>query len=57
MPQSNPLYIGLDVHKASMAVADVAHAHGAVVTCLGTIGTRQGDSIGSAARYHPRRSL
>jgi transposase len=44
MPQSHPRSSGLDGHNASMAGADVAHAHGAAVTCLGTIGTRQGDS-------------
>jgi hypothetical protein len=35
--------LGMAVHKASMAVADVAPEHGAEVTSLGTIGTRQGD--------------
>jgi transposase len=43
MPQSSTLYIGLDVHQESMAVADVAQDHGAEVTYLGTIGTRQCD--------------
>jgi transposase len=33
----------MDVHKETIAVADVAHDHGAEVTYLGTIGTRQGD--------------
>jgi transposase len=33
----------MDVHKDSMAVAYVAQDHGAEVTYLGTIGTRQGD--------------
>jgi transposase len=37
------LYIGMDVPKDSMAVAYVAQEHGAEVTYLGTIGTRQGD--------------
>jgi transposase len=37
------LYIGMDVHEDSMAVAYVAQEHGAEVTYLGTIGTRQGD--------------
>jgi transposase len=32
----------LDVHNDAIAVADVAPAHGAAVTSLGTIGTRQG---------------
>jgi hypothetical protein len=33
----------MDVHKDSMAVADVAQEHGAEVTYLGTIGTRPCD--------------
>jgi transposase len=44
MSQSRTLDIGMDVHNDSMAVADVAPEHGAEVTSLGTIGTRQGDS-------------
>jgi transposase len=40
---STTLYVGLDVHKDSMAVAYVAQDHGAEVTFLGTIGTRQCD--------------
>jgi transposase len=43
MTHSNTLYIGLDVHKESIAVAYVAQEHGAEVTYLGTIGTRQYD--------------
>ena len=43
MPQSRTLYVGLDVHKESIAVAYVAQAHGAEVISLGTIGTRQCD--------------
>jgi len=43
MSQSNTLYIGMDVHKDSMAVADVAQEHGAEVSDLGTIGTRPCD--------------
>jgi transposase len=41
MPQSSTLYVGLDVHKESIAVAYVAQGHGAEVISLGTIGTRQ----------------
>jgi transposase len=33
----------MDVHKETIAVAYVAQDHGAEVTYLGTIGTRQGD--------------
>jgi transposase len=43
MSQSSTLYVGLDVHKESIAVAYVAQDHGAEVTYLGTIGTRQCD--------------
>jgi transposase len=43
MTHPNTLDSGLDVHKASIAVAYVAQDHGAEVTSLGTIGTRQGD--------------
>jgi transposase len=43
MPQSSTFDIGLDVHKASMAVAYVAKDHDAEVVYLGTIGTRHGD--------------
>jgi transposase len=38
------LYVGLDVHKDSIAVAYVATEHGAEVVYLGTSGTRHGDS-------------
>src|SRR5215216_388678 len=41
MSQSSTLFIGMDVHKESIAVAYVAQDHGAEVTYLGTIGTRQ----------------
>jgi len=40
---SSPLFIGMDVHKDSSAVASVAQAHGAAVMYRGAIGTRQGD--------------
>jgi transposase len=43
MPQSSMLYVGLDVHQESIAVAYVAQDHGAEVVSLGTIGTRQCD--------------
>jgi transposase len=43
MRQSSTLYIGLDVHKESIAVAYVAHDRDAEVIYLGTIGTRQCD--------------
>src|SRR6266511_3905016 len=44
MSQSSTLFIGMDVHKDSIAVADVAQDHGAEVMYLGAIGPRQCDS-------------
>jgi transposase len=43
MSQSSTLFIGMDVHKDTIAVAYVAQEYGAEVTYLGTIGTRQCD--------------
>jgi transposase len=43
MSQSSTLFIGMDVHKDSIAVAYVAQDHGAEVIYLGVIGTRQCD--------------
>jgi transposase len=43
MHHSSTLYVGLDVHKDSIAVAYVAKDHDAEVIYLGTIGTRQCD--------------
>jgi transposase len=43
MHQSSTLYVGLDVHKESIAVAYAAQDHGAEVIYLGTIGTRPCD--------------
>jgi hypothetical protein len=43
MNHSRTLYIGLDVHKESIAVAYGAQEHDAEVLYLGTIGTRQVD--------------
>ena len=43
MPQSSTLYIGMDVHTDSIAVAYVAQEHHAEVVSLGAIGTRQCD--------------
>jgi len=55
MAQSSTLFIGIDVHKDSMAVAYVAQDHGAEVTYLGTIGTRQGD-IDQLIRTRPSKA-
>jgi hypothetical protein len=43
MAQSSTLFIGMDVHKETMAVAYIAQDHGAEVTSLDTIGTPQCD--------------
>jgi transposase len=43
MHQSTTLYVGMDVHKDSIAVAYVANDHDAEVVSLGSIGTRQCD--------------
>jgi hypothetical protein len=44
MPPSHTLYVGMDGHQESLAVASVAPDHGAEVVSLGTIGTRQCES-------------
>ena len=43
MRHSSTLYVGLDVHKDSIAVAYVAKDHDAEVIYLGPIGTRPCD--------------
>ena len=43
MSQSRTRFVGMDVHKESIAVAYVPQDHGAEVTYLGSIGTRQCD--------------
>ena len=43
MAPSRTLCIGMDVHKDTSAVASVAQEHGAEVTSLGAVGTRQCD--------------
>ena len=40
---SRTLYVGLDVHKESIAVAYALEDRGAEVVSLGSIGTRQSD--------------
>ncbi len=40
---SKTLYVGLDVHKDSIAIAYAPEDRGAEVVSLGTIGTRQCD--------------
>jgi transposase len=55
MNQSSTLDIGLDVHKASIAVAYVAKDHDADVIYLGTIGTRHVD-IDTLVRQLPSQA-
>jgi transposase len=55
MHQSSTLYIGMDVHKDTIAVAYVAQDHGAEVTFLGTIGTRPCD-IDQLIRKRPSKA-
>jgi hypothetical protein len=43
MSQSRTRFIGMDVHKETMAVAYIAQDSGAAVTSLGTMGTRPCD--------------
>src|SRR5438128_1495852 len=40
MAQSRTLFVGMDVHQETMAVASVAQEPGAAVPYLGTMGTR-----------------
>ncbi len=44
MAQGSTLFVGLDVHKETIAVAYVAAEREAEVVSLGTIGTRQSAS-------------
>ena len=43
MRHSSTLYVGLDVHTESIAVASVAKDHDADVIDLGSVGTRHTD--------------
>jgi hypothetical protein len=43
MSQSRTLFVGMDVHNDARSVADVPQEHGAKVTSLGSLGTRQAD--------------
>ena len=55
MAQSRTLFLGMDVHKDTIAVAYGAQDHGADVTSLGTIGTRQCD-IDHLIRKRPAKA-
>ena len=43
LSQSRTLFIGMDVHTETIAVAYIAPDHGAAVPSRGPMGTRQGD--------------
>ena len=53
--QSRTLFIGMDVHKETISVAYVAQEHGAEVSSLGTLGTRQCD-IDQLVRKMPSKA-
>ena len=55
MSQSHTLFIGMDVHTDAIAVAYVAQDHGAEVTYLGALGTRQCD-IDQRVRTMPSKA-
>jgi hypothetical protein len=55
MSQSRTLFIGMDGHQDAIAVASVAHDHGAEVLSLGPIGTRQCD-IAQLLRKRPSQA-
>ncbi|MGH8569196.1 MAG: IS110 family transposase [Gammaproteobacteria bacterium] len=54
MKHSSTLYVGLDVHKESIAVAYVSDAKDAEVLYLGAIGTRQSDIDKLIRRLHSK---
>ena len=54
MSKSSTLFIGMDVHTDTIAVAYVAQEHGAEVTYLGTIGTRQCDIDQLVRKMHSK---
>src|SRR5262249_36860200 len=55
MSQSRTLFLGMEVHQETIAVAPVAQEHGAAVTSLGTMGTRQG-AIDQLVRKMPSQA-
>ena len=60
MPQSTPLFVGLDVHKDSIAVAHAQGQSADPPVYIGAIGTRQADLdklFGDSRRKRPRWCL
>jgi len=56
MNHHTTMFIGLDVHKEFISVAYVPDDHGAEVTYIGPIGTRQGDIDKLIRRLKPKGS-
>jgi hypothetical protein len=54
MAEGSTLFVGLDVHKETIAVAYIAEDRGAAVVSLGTIGARQGDSDKLIRKLHSK---
>ena len=54
MHQPSTLYVGMDVHQASIAVAYVAKEYGTAVVALGRIGTRQCDIDRRIRKLHSK---
>jgi transposase len=54
MNKTTTLFVGLDVHKDSIAVAHVFDDRSAEVTYVGPIGTRQADIDGLVRRLHSK---
>jgi transposase len=52
MAQFSTLYIGLEAHKDSIAVAYAPQDYGAEVVSLGAVGTRQCDSDTLVRQLH-----
>ena len=55
MSQSSTLFVGMEVHTDSIAVASVAQHYGAEVISLGAIGTRHCD-IDPLIRQRPSKA-
>ena len=55
LSQSRTLFIGMDVHTETIAVASIAQDYGAEVTSWGTLGTRQCD-IAHLSRNMPSKA-
>jgi len=57
MAHSSTLFVGLDVHKETIAVAYVAEEREAEVVSLGTIGTRQCDIDKLSRKLHSKGKM